>query len=167
MNILVFTNNTWDDTNSIGNTMSNIFCGDVWKNDTFFNLYNRSAIPQNTICNNYYKIPLTSIIKNNFKKEKIGEKFFLNKINTQENCKSNKEQKFIDFMHKYSLNFIYPIANHFYRKKKWINKNFKQYIQFSNPDIFFAFLIEVALLKPIIEYVKNNTNAKIVLFSLS
>ena len=54
MRILVITRNAWDDTNSIGNTMSNLFSN--WDDVEFANIYFRSALPNNDICKKYYQI---------------------------------------------------------------------------------------------------------------
>ena len=43
-----------------------------------------------------------------------------------------------------------------------MNKKFKKYINDVNPDIFYAHVNNFSILAPIIEYVKNNTKAKIV-----
>ncbi len=163
MNILVFSVNAWDTTNSFGNTMSNFFDGNAWKNCNFYNIYTRNSLPNNKVCNSYYRMTLIDMLKYNFFKNKIGYSFVLTNNNDNEK-KVKNEQKYIDFIHKYSLNFIYPIVDMVYRKKKWLNDNFKKYINDANPDIFFSFLTDVAILKPVIEYVKINTNAKVVLF---
>ena len=103
MNILIFTNNTWDDTNSIGNTVSNFFQGEVWKNDSFFNIYNRNSLPNNAVCDNYYRITLVDMVKNNFNRERMGQQFILSDKYQNEKPQGKGEQGFIDLMHKYSL----------------------------------------------------------------
>lgn len=165
MNILVFSNSAWDDTKSLGNTISNFFCGDVWKGDVFSNIFLRDANPNNNICKKYYRMTIMDMIKNYFKKEKIGKAFYReNNMLDNNEKKSNREQRYIDLLHKYSLNIAYAIMDFVFRRKKWLNNNFKKYIDETKPDIFFAFLTSVSILKPIIEYIKKNTNAKIVLF---
>ena len=165
MRILVFSNGSWDDTNATGNTLSNLFGGNCWKNDIFYNIYMRNATPNNKICNNYYRITLLSIIRNHFCKEKIGIEFnnsFADNGKTDYK-NNNKERKIIDFIHNYSLNFIYTFADWFYRKKRWINKRFEKYIKEMNPDIFYAHINNFAFLNPLVKYVKSNTKAKIVI----
>ena len=44
MKILVFSQMVWDDTNSLGNTMSNFFDGKSWENDSFYHIYMRNAV---------------------------------------------------------------------------------------------------------------------------
>ena len=66
MNILVFSNSAWDDTKSLGNTMSNFFSGDIWKKDNFSNIYLRNAMPNNNVCKDYYRMTLLDMMKNSF-----------------------------------------------------------------------------------------------------
>lgn len=168
MNIMVFNENVWSNHIASGNTLSNLFEGDIFVNDNFYNIYMRNAVPNNRVCKNYYKMSLIDMLKYYFHNEKIGTEFLLNSNNMMENSIINpeKERKYIDIIHKYSMNFIYNIANRVYRRKKWLNNNFTNYIQKSEPEIFFSYLTNVAILKPILEYVKENTNAKIVLFAV-
>ena len=165
MNILVFSNSAWDDTKSLGNTMSNFFSGDIWKKDNFSNIYLRNAMPNNNVCKDYYRMTLLDMMKNSFSKEKIGKHFILKDDNTKISLKSKKEQKYIDIIHKYSLNLVYVLADYFFRRKKWLTNNLKKYIKEKKPDIVFAFLSDVAILKPLIKYIKDNTGAKVVLFA--
>ena len=75
MNILIFSDAVWDDTNSFGNTCSNFFDGETWEKDAFYNIYMRNAMPKNNVCSNYYCISIMDMIKNYFHKEKIGKEF--------------------------------------------------------------------------------------------
>lgn len=164
MRIIVFSSVPWDDTNATGNTLSNFFGGEVWNDDEFYNIYLRTSLPSNNICKNYYQISLVDILKNYFFKEKIGVSFEIkNKNDRLKNTKKINEKKIINFIHKFSLNFVYFIEDYSYRSKKWLNKKFKKYISNINPDIFYAPMNNYAILKPIIEYLKENTNSKIVL----
>ena len=63
MKILVFSNCEWDNTNSLGNTLSNFFEGEIWKNDDFYNIYMRNSLPNNNVCKNYYRMSLIDMIK--------------------------------------------------------------------------------------------------------
>ena len=140
MNILVFSNSAWDDTKSLGNTISNFFCGDVWKGDVFSNIFLRNANPNNNICKKYYRMTIMDMIKNYFKKEKIGKAFYReNNMLDNNEKKSNREQRYIDLLHKYSLNIAYAIMDFIFRRKKWLNNNFKKYIDETKPDIFLHF----------------------------
>lgn len=163
MKILVFSNSEWDNTNSLGNTLSNFFEGEIWKNDDFYNIYMRNSLPNNNVCQNYYRMSLIDMIKHYFNREIIGNEFiYTNDYNI--NNINRSEKSVINFIHKFSIKWIYSFADYIYSKKKWINKKFINYIKSIDPDIFFSFLTDVSMLDPMIEFMKNNTNAKIILF---
>lgn len=160
MRVLVFSNNSWDDSNSLGNTLSNFFNGDPWKEDTFYNIYMRNNNPNNNVCKKYFQIKPNELVFRFFEKEKIGHN-----VNYFDSTKKTfNDNKYINFIHRKKINFVYPFMEYIYRKEKWINKKFKNFINEANPDIFFSFLTNVAMLKPMIHYIKKSTNAKIVLF---
>lgn len=166
MNILVFSDNAWDNTNSLGNTLSNFFEGDTWKKDNFSNVYLRNAKPNNKVCKKYYRMTIFDMVKHYFNKEKIGLEF---NYECSEEKKDNKvattgEQKCINFLHKHSIKFIYYGMDFIFRRKKWNNIRFQKFIRDNNPDIMFAFLANVAVLNPFIECIKQTTKAKIVIF---
>lgn len=160
MRVLVFSNNSWDDSNSLGNTLSNFFNGAPWKEDTFYNIYMRNNNPNNKVCKKYFQIKPNELVFHFFEKEKIGHN-----VNCFDSTKKTfNDNKYINLIHKKKINFVYPFMEYIYRKEKWINKKFKNFINEANPDIFFSFLTNVAMLKPMIHYIKKSTNAKIVLF---
>ena len=166
MNILIFSDSAWDDTNSLGNTMSNFFDGDVWNNSTFSNIYLRNAQPNNKVCKRYYRMTVFDMLKHHFNKEKIGAEFKYEYSNKEDvkSIKARNEQKYINFLHKHSLKVIYCIIDFFFRKKRWINKKFEKFVNEIKPDIVFSFLNTVSMLNPFVEYIKKNTNSKVVTF---
>ena len=71
MKILYLSNIEWSDDNASGNTASNWFAG--MKDMEFASIYRRNSMPNNSVCDKYYQITMTSIIKKFFHKEKIGK----------------------------------------------------------------------------------------------
>ena len=61
MRILVISRNAWDDTNAIGNTMSNFFGG--IDNVVFASMYFRSATPNNRLRKRNYRDSETENLK--------------------------------------------------------------------------------------------------------
>ena len=166
MKVLIFSRCSLDNTDSLGNTMSNFFEGEEWEKDEFYSIYLRNSNPNNNFCDNYYRMTLNSMVKNYFSRNKIGEKFVFSELeNNISNDKITKENKFINFLHKYNIRAIYPFADFVYRRKKWLNSNFTSFISDYNPDIFFAFLTDISILYPIVKYLKECTKTKVVLFA--
>ena len=73
MRILVVGGGSWDDTSSLGNTMSNFFAG--WEEDIFYNLYFRETRPNNSVCKHYYQITTKELLKKYFNRKTIGRRF--------------------------------------------------------------------------------------------
>ncbi len=170
MKILVFTQSEWDNVRAFGNTLSNFFGGEEWIEDSFSNIYTRKSLPNNAVCNDYYSFSIEELLKNIFSKESIGKHFFYPFEQMKEKQNKNgsvKEKKIIEFLHSLSNNgIIYYFIESLFRKKWWDNKKFRQYLQEIQPDIFFTYLGDDGLVKPMIECVKKYTNAKVVLFSM-
>lgn len=167
MNILIFSEVAWDDTNSFGNTTSNFFCGDVWKKENFANFYTRSQMPNNGCKVNYYNLTPFDIIRGFFR-FKINGRLFTSEIllnqNLIETDFSKNERSYIDKIHKKNSQFVYIAHELIWRSKIWINKQFKSFIKDNSPDILFAFANSPYILWPLIKYLKKYTKCKIVLF---
>lgn len=136
MKVLILSNIEWSDNNAFGNTLSNLFSGidDV----DIASLYRRNSKPINYVCKKYYKISYTSIIKNFFQKEKIGEYFELSGENETPNVSS--EKKAIGVIHRFNLNkIVYYINDLLFLTKRWENNKFEKFIKDYNPDIVFYF----------------------------
>ncbi len=167
MNILIYGVSAWDDTNSFGNTISNWFCGDEWKNDKFSNFYNRSQLPDNKAVVNYYRLTSLDILKGFLKGTISGKSFSsdeLEKLKSAIQKDAQAEQSMINYVHRNSAHLIYWADDVLWRSRIWINSNFENFILSENPDIFFAFARKPASLWPIVSYLKAHTTCKIVLF---
>lgn len=136
MRILILSNIEWSDNNAFGNTLSNLFSN--IDNVDIASIYRRNSKPVNSVCTKYYKISYTSIIKNFFCKEKIGEYFELSVSNEKPTISS--EKKAIVFIHKFNLNkIVYYVNDLLFMTKRWENNKFERFINGYNPNIVFYF----------------------------
>ncbi len=140
MRVLVISRNAWDDTNAIGNTLSNFFSeiDDL----EFAGLYFRESRPNNKLCRTYFKTSEFDVLKKWFSPGHIGKKF-----NTTDEISSNKnsadhsnEKKLISIIHKYGLKLAYRLSDYIWYSEKWINKNLEDFIKDFSPDIVFTFV---------------------------
>ena len=137
MRVLLLSNIEWSDSNAFGNTMSNLFAGvpDV----ELASLYRRSSSPNNKVCKKYYKISVSSIIKNFFSPQRIGS-YFENSVYAPVSATVDSEKKAIGFIHKYNLNrIIYFIEDMLFATRRWENNKFKRFINDFQPDVVFSF----------------------------
>lgn len=139
MRVLVISRNAWDNTNSIGNTLSNFL-----QNMTdvqFANIYFRGAKPNNNICKHYYQVTESDVIKKWFHPHKIGKEFFWDEGCPKSDAKfsGKKEKKIIHFIHKHNLKLAYKISDSIWYSKKWLNAKFDNFIESFSPDLVISF----------------------------
>lgn len=167
MNILVFNEAAWDDRNALGNTCSNLFSGDEWKNDSFYNFYTRRQLPDNNLNIEYYNLSGVDIVKGILRLKIQGKRFSTSTLKNEKNDFDKahaKEQKNIDKLHRSGNELIYYFHETVWRTKLWLNKSFDSFLKEVSPDILFAFTTSSFILWPLIKYVKKKTNCKVVLF---
>lgn len=138
MKILVITRNAWDDTNAIGNTLSNFFTGidDL----EFAAVYFRSAEPNNELCETYYNASEIEILRNWFKPSKIGKSFQKTYGAVSQAQKNNREKKMVRLVQRYGIKLAYKISDFLWYSKKWINGNLDSFIEKFSPDIVVTFV---------------------------
>lgn len=143
MKVLVISRNAWDDTNSIGNTLTNFF-GNLTEIE-FANIYFRSARPNNRVCKEYYCTSEIEVMKNWFSAEKIGRRFHqepMQKSEPQTQAVS-REKKLIHAIQKHGLRFAYQLSDHIWYSEKWINRSLDAFIEDFAPDLIFSFVKSV------------------------
>ncbi len=167
MNFFIFSEAAWDDKNSFGNTVSNFFCGSVWAQDHFCNFYARKALPDNKATVSYYNLSAVDIVKGLTKFHVEGRSFTTDDIRVfatgEENLAHHKEQGRIDKIHRSNDEWIYWAHEQVWRSGIWINTCFKRFITENRPDVLFAFATSPYILWPMIQYLKEETQCKIVL----
>lgn len=136
MRVLILTRNAWDDTNSVGNTMSNFFCDQ--QDVELANLYFRSAMPNNAVCTRYYHVTETELLKRFFFPAKCGHAFSYHPNKQKEKTYSN-EKKLISVIHRFGLRSALRLSDSLWDSKKWINERFRSFIEGFQPDVVFSF----------------------------
>lgn len=139
MRILVISRNAWDNTNAIGNTLSNFFEGidDL----ELASIYFREANPANDLCTQYYRVTETEVLKKWFLPEKIGKSFVwhgnakLSKVSTAQ----KNEKKIIRFIRTHRFQLAYKISDSIWYTKKWLNPKFREFIENFQPDLMVTF----------------------------
>ena len=158
MRILVITRNAWDDTNAIGNTLSNFFAGidDV----EFANIYFRSASPKNKLCRNYYRVTETEVIKRWFLPKKIGKTFSYN-IDSVPKCQTSvqkSESAAVRFIRNHNLRIAYWLSDSIWYSKRWQNENLSRFIESFKPDMAVTFVKSAPQYYLTVKYLRENFN---------
>ena len=158
MKILVITRNAWDDTNAIGNTLSNFFNG--VEDAEFAAVYFRSAMPNNELCENYYRTSEIEIMRKWFKPAQIGKRFFWEAEEKTERDESTakKEKNMVRVIQKYGLKLAYKLSDYLWYSEKWINDNLKDFIDSFSPDLMVTFVKSAPQYFLTIKYLRENYN---------
>lgn len=137
MKILVISRHALDETNSIGNTISNFFSGisDV----KFANIFFRSGKPNNTFCEEYYQVTEKDVIKHWLSPRKIGRQFH---IGYQCDIVRGKDidEKMIAMIHNYNISLAHRVSECVWESKRWINRNLRKFVESFSPDLIFSFV---------------------------
>ena len=141
MRILVITRHAWDDTNSIGNTISNFF-KDI-PNAEFANIYFRAANPNNGLCKKYFRVTEKEVLQNWFSPSKNGKSFEFKADaggNPAVSSSALSEKRIIGFAHKYNVQSLNKLSDRIWDSKKWINSNLDAFVRAFDPDLVFSFV---------------------------
>lgn len=139
MKILVITRNAWDDTNAIGNTISNFF-QDV-NNIEFASIYFRSSAPNNKLCDNYFRSSEVEIIKKWFRPDEIGEHFHLSLPNEDKHAeRKNCEKQAVRWIQRCGISLAYKISDYLWYSEKWSNEKLDRFIESFSPDMMVTFV---------------------------
>lgn len=139
MRVLILTRNAWDDTNSVGNTMSNFFRDQ--QDVELANLYFRSAAPDNGVCTRYFHVTETELLKHFFSPSKCGHAFsYQQGEQSEKNEKTyTNEKKMISVIHRFGINPALRLSDSLWDSKKWINERLRAFIEDFKPDAVFSF----------------------------
>lgn len=161
MKILIISAEVWQDGTNGGNVLSNIF-SDL--DAEFAQIYCNPGMPQNSICNTYYQMTDSMVIKNFLRHKPIGKSFIISDPN---NFKSsdNAEQpnkRFYSFFRRYRLGIFYLAKNIAWNMSNWKNVNLEQFITEFNPDIIFAPCYASTFMLRLTRYVAEFTGKSVI-----
>jgi len=166
MKLIILTRSAWDDTNSLGNTMTNFWSG--LDSQNIAHLYCRAATPNNNVCHQYYSICEKELIRSMFNCHYTSGKLFrLDVYNTStevENKDKQNEERLYGFFRKYSFVLAQWGQELLWKFGRWQNDQLDQFLANFSPDIIFAPCFSLLYMHKILWYVQKKTNAKVVLF---
>lgn len=167
MKILIITRSQWDDSNSIGNTLTNFFSN--YPKENIANIYFRSALPNNNTCNIYYSISDKEVLKSIFNLQYLPGKAFLfdsstdlNKTNTSK--EESEEDKIYDYFRKNPSILTLWGQNLVWTLGRWRNRKLLNFLEEFKPDIIFTPCFHTNYTHKILWYIQKKTNAKVALF---
>ena len=166
--VLVISRDSWNETNNVGNTLSNLFQN--WHSDRIANLYCRDEIPNNKVCTHYFKISESLLVKKLMRKvttagirveRKIGE---YNLTDQEAVNNEKKEKRLYDFFRNNRWHIFLWGRELLWKTGIWKSGELKKFLTDFNPDIIFSQSYDSFYMHDLLQYAKKNTNAKVVFF---
>jgi hypothetical protein len=163
--ILIITRNAWNNGNNGGNTLTNFFS--KFEKGNLANLFCRAEVPDNQICDKYYRITESDLIANIVKGREVGtvaayEDLTRNgdKIKWRE---VENEKKLYDFFRNYRLYLLLWGKELLWAFGKWKNQKLDNFLKEFNPQIIYIPIYNSFYMHDLLYYVKSVTNVKVVL----
>jgi len=135
--ILVVSRAVWDDTNSFGNTHSNMFAG--WDPDRIANIYCDNGLPNTSVCNRFFQINERMLIANLLHSSSFpGQEIITNPEDTKEpRAAGSTKLKVFDFARTHRLQMFFLLRDAIWRLGRWQSPELKQFIVEFDPEIVY------------------------------
>ncbi len=150
--VLAVTINAWRKDSGI-HTVSDIF--KFWQPDRLAQIYTRSAYPDTDICNSFFRISESGIIKSVINRKPVGERVS-NKPGVAGGT-SQQEIKLYANAHKKKKWFMTLLREIVWKFGKWKTKALDDYLKEENPDCIFFPIYPVIYMGWIQKYVVKKT----------
>lgn len=159
--ILIISGEAWREESNGGNVLSNLFSSFTDEYE-FAQIYTNPSLPDNSVCETYFHLSETEMLKNIFKRNYFGKILSKNEIN-----KKNIENEYfshskVSFIKNYLINIGFFVQNLLWRFSKWKSPELEKFILDFNPDIVFAPLYSGLWIHRIDRYVAKLTDKKII-----
>lgn len=161
MKILVITQNAWNNSNSTGNTISNLF-SKLENGDEVANVYCRNEEIDNTICHRYFNVTESDIIKNIFTPNKCG-RVVNNDLVTQRKGAVHREGGFA-FFKKHRNTTLLLLRELIWAIPVWKNKRLKEFVRNFAPDVIYMHGHYNLYMHWMLSFCQKVTGAKIVMY---
>ncbi len=128
-NLLVIANNSLSENNSNGRTLAGFLKG--WDKENIAQIYISGEIPSSNVCDNFFQITDSALLKGFFKKNTIGKQVF-NAVEANNNSNVNKRSK-----GKSILKIVF--RDILWGTNVWWNKKLKNWLNNFSPEIILFF----------------------------
>lgn len=157
MRVLVITRAPWRNDNNTGNTMTNFFSN--MKDVEFYNLYFRDQLPKNDVVVKSFAISEGQLIRNLLKRTLVGKEVY-----EQDTTSLNSEDGIYKSAKKVGTVLLAFIRDLLWSIGKWNSNGFKKFLEEIKPDVVFMPVFNCFYPHKILQFVKKQTGAKIILF---
>ena len=163
MRILVLTLNAWNQSNSTGNTISNLF-SKLNDNDAVANIYCRNEIIDNTICNKYFKITEKDILRSLFRIQRCGNIVKYNGSNYEKDNLHIHTNSIKLFIKKHRFTTLLLLREFIWSIPVWKNNKLKSFVKEFAPDIIYMHGHYNLYMHKLLAYCQKISGAKVVMY---
>ncbi len=168
--VLILSRNAWNN-NCTGNTLTNFFSG--WPKDKIANAFFRAEQVNNSICNQYFRVTEMELVRNIFKKNRIGKHLTTEdivKTEQKSNCTQAQEDikktsGYYSFFSRHRWTFVLWLRDILWGLNGWKNKNYNTFLDEINPDVIYMPCYDSVYMHRILWYTAKYTGARVVLFT--
>ena len=153
--LLVMANNSLSENNSNGRTLAGFLKG--WDKENVAQIYISGEIPSSKVCDNFFQITDSAVLKGLFKKNTIGKQVF-NAVEVNNNSNVNKLSKGKSIV-KIVLRDILWGTN------VWWNKNLKAWLKEFSPEVILFFAGESVFSFKMVLKIAKFCNVPIVVYN--
>lgn len=157
MRILIISDVPLSDDNSVGNTYSNIF--NNLEDATFANLYCKAGKPNSRIISRYMQITEKQLLLDMLGKKKENES-----MDCHVDVFNKQEQRIYDIVRTLRFQSFFLVRELIWKIGRWKNEELNTFLNEFNPDIIFSFCLDSFYYIDLIDYCRNYSVAKLVLF---
>ena len=162
MRVLVITLNAWNNANSTGNTITNLFSS-LSRQDEVANIYCRNEKISNSICKRYFRITEQDIVCHLLSANKCG--------NLVDNIGKHKQETGVEtknklgiFLRKHRYTFLLLLRELIWCVPVWKNRKLENYLIDFAPDVIYMHGHNNLYMHRLLDYCAKKTCAKIVLY---
>ncbi len=154
-NLLVIANNSLSENNSNGRTLAGFLKG--WQKNNIAQIYISGEIPSSKVCDNFFQITDSDVLKGFFKKNTIGKQVSnANEINNSVNVRKIIKGKTISKM---------IMRDILWGTNVWWNKKLRNWIRTFSPDIILFFAGESVFTYKMVMKIAKYCNIPIVVYN--
>lgn len=164
--VLVVSITVWRDDSPI-RTLPELFS--CWERDRIAQIYTRAGLPDNSICDRYFRIDENSVMKSVFKRRTVTGKVVENQQNvktenTSEQASLNAENARYAAAHRKHSWFMTLMREVVWRFGKWKSKELDEFVKEFDPDVIFVPIYPFYYMERIQTYLIKKYNKPVVCF---
>lgn len=158
--VLVVSTNAWRDNTGV-NTLIEFF--KCWDSEKLAQIYTKSAMPDTTVCKNFFQISENAVMRSVFKRKTVTGKVVYNEAQKSTSNEARQEEKIYSSYKKSGVRFFLSIMREIVWKfGKWRTKALDEFIEKFNADVLFMPVYPTVYMGRIQKYIIDKTDKPVV-----